>query len=221
MAIISYIIADDHEVFRHGIRNVLNRDHKLKCLGEVKNGKELMDTLRTCKPHVVLLDMKMPEMDGVQVTTQIKEQYPEIRILILTMYDDEEVILHMLDMGVNGYLVKTATPTEIIKAIHKVYEEDYYLSDMVSKLMLKSRHQKNNLPLRYKKDVELSSKEKEVLRLMCLELTTSEIGARIFLSPRTVEGIRRSLLEKLEVRSSTGLIIYAVKNGISEDSETS
>lgn len=217
MAIISYIIADDHEVFRHGIRNVLNRDHKLKCLGEAENGIELMALLQASKPHVVLLDMKMPEMDGVQVTAKMKELYPDIKILILTMYDDEEVILHMLDMGVNGYLVKTATPNEITNAMHKVYEEDYYLSDMVSKLMLKNRQQKNTLPLRYKKNVELNDKEKEILRMMCREMTTAEIAARVYLSPRTVEGIRRRLLEKLEVRSSTGLIIYAVKKGIAED----
>lgn len=214
MAIISYIIADDHEIFRHGIRNVLNRDHKLRCLGEAQNGKELMELLKTAKPHVLLLDIKMPEMDGVQVTAKLKELYPDIKILVLTMYDEEQVILHMLDLGVNGYLVKTSSPTEIAKAIYKVYEEDYYLSDMVSKLMLKNRQQRNNLPLRHKKDVELSAKEKEILRLMCLEMTTAEIGEKVFLSPRTVEGIRRSLLEKLDVRSSTGLIIYAVKNGI-------
>src|SRR5690606_5088272 len=115
MAIISYIIADDHEIFRHGIRNVLNREHKLKCLGEAENGKELMAMLKETKPDVILLDMKMPEMDGVQATEKIKELYPDTKILMLTMYDDEEVILHMLDMGVNGYLVKTTSPAEIAK----------------------------------------------------------------------------------------------------------
>lgn len=218
MAIISYVIADDHEIFRQGVRNALNRDHRLKCLGEAENGKQLLTLLRKGKPqpHVVLLDIKMPEMDGVAVTAAIRQQYPDIRILVLTMYDEEAVILHMLDLGVNGYLVKTATPAEITQAIHKVYEEDYYLNDMVSRLMLKSRVQKNNIRLQHKENVTLSDKEKEILRFMCQELTTAEIGEQLFLSPRTVEGLRSGLIEKLGVRSSTGLIIYAVKNGIAD-----
>lgn len=216
MAIISCIIADDHEIFRQGIRNVLNRDHKLKCIGEAENGLALLQLLQQHKPDVILLDMKMPEMDGVQATAKIKELYPTTKILVLTMYDEEEMILHMLDMGVNGYLVKTASPAEILRAIHKVYEDDFYLSDLVGKLMLKSRQQKNDIPLSHKKNVVLNDKEKEILRLMCKELTTTEIGTAIHLSPRTVEGIRSTLIDKLEVRNSTGLIIYAVKNGIAD-----
>jgi DNA-binding NarL/FixJ family response regulator len=213
---ISYLIADDHEIFRHGVRNVLNKDPNIVCVGEAQNGKELMTMLRTAKPDVLLLDIKMPEMDGVEVVTKMKELYPDVKILILTMYDDDEVVLHMLDLGVNGYLTKTSTPNEITNAIHKVCREDYYLNDMISRLMLKSRQQKNNLPLQHKNGVFLNDKEKEVLRLMCQEMTTNEIGKQIYLSPRTVEGIRRNLLDKLEVRSSTGLIIYALKTGIAE-----
>ncbi len=216
MAIISYIIADDHEIFRNGILNILNKDHKLKCLGEAENGNELLNLLIISKPDIILLDLKMPEMDGLAAIGHIQQLYPTIKILVLTMYDEEEVILHLLDKGVNGYLVKTTKPSEIIRAIYRVYEEDYYLSDLVSRLMLKSRKQQSELPLKHKKNIELKDKEKEILRLICLELTTAEIGKKVYLSPRTVEGIRRNLLEKIGVRSSTGLIIYAVKNGISD-----
>jgi len=216
MAIITYIIADDHKVFRQGLRYTLNSDSGLQCVGEAENGVELLKLLETVQPDVILLDMKMPEMDGMEATKAIKAQYPEVKIVVLTMYDDENFVLHMLDMGVNGYLIKNADPDEITKAMYAVYETDYYFNDMVSKLMLKSIVKKKGINQRTKENVQLNDKEKEILRLICMEHTNAEIAEKVFLSQRTVEGIRSTLLEKIGVRNTAGLVVYAVKNGIVE-----
>ncbi len=214
MAIIKYIIADDHKVFRDGLRYTLNSDHKLKYLGEVQNGSELMDLLSTTKPDVILLDLKMPEVDGTTATEKIRNLYPSIKIIVLTMFDDENLIIHMLDLGVNGYLVKTAHPEEIKKAIHIVYDNDYYFNDTVSKAMLKTLVQKNKIQPKFQNTIDLSDREKEILKLICQEYTSAEIAAKVFLSQRTVEALRSSLLEKIGVKNIAGLVLYAVKNGL-------
>ncbi len=216
MAIITYIIADDHKVFRQGLRYALNSDSALKCIGEAENGIQLLQLLGSITPDVVLLDMKMPEMDGMEATKAIKEKYPAAKIIVLTMYDDENFVLHMLDMGVNGYLIKNAEPEEIIRAIYTVQENDYYFNDMVSKLMLKTIVKKKQLQQRTKDNIQLNDKEKDILRLICSEHTNAEIAEKVFLSQRTVEGIRSSLLEKIGVRNTAGLVVYAVKNGIAD-----
>lgn len=214
MANITYIIADDHKVFRQGLNYTLNSDAALKCIGEAENGAQLLQLLNSIQPDVILMDMKMPEMDGMEATKAVKAKYPKVKIIMLTMYDDENFVLHMLDMGVNGYLTKNADPEEIIRAIHAVNENDYYFNDMVSKLMLKTIVKKKQIEQRTKENVQLNDKEKEILRLICMEHTNGEIAEKVFLSQRTVEGIRSTLLEKIGVRNTAGLVVYAVKNGI-------
>ncbi len=214
MAILTYIIADDHKVFRQGLRYTLNTDPQLKCIGEAENGKQLLQLLASIQPDVILMDLKMPEMDGMEATKAIRQLYPDVKILVLTMYDDEQFVLHMLDMGVNGYLVKNADPEEIIKALYTVHENDYYFNDMVSRLMLRTIVNKKQVQQRTKENVQLSDKETEILRLICLEHTNAEIAEKVFLSQRTVEGIRSTLLEKIGVRNTAGLVMYAVKRGI-------
>lgn len=213
---ITYIIADDHKVFRQGIRYTLNADESLACIGEADNGLQLLDLLKENIPDVILLDMKMPEMDGMEVTKRIRETNKDIKIIVLTMYDDENFVLHMLDMGVNGYLIKDSDPDEIIKAIYAVCENNYYFSDMVSKIMLRSLVDKNRVQQRTKENIQLNDKEKEILRLICREYTNAEIAAKVFLSQRTVEGIRSALLDKIGVRNTAGLVLYAAKNGIAD-----
>jgi DNA-binding NarL/FixJ family response regulator len=213
MAIISYIIADDHKIFRQGLRMALADDHKLKCTGEAGNGIELLEVLKIKTPDVILLDLKMPEMDGVEAIKLIKEQYPEIKIVVLTMFDDEHFILHMMEAGANSYLLKNADPFEIKNAIHSVYDNDYYFNDLVNKTLLRKVILQKNAP-RFKEEIRLNEKETEILKLICQEYTAAEIGKKIFLSTRTIEGIRSVLLEKIGVRNTAGLVMYAVKNGI-------
>jgi DNA-binding NarL/FixJ family response regulator len=213
MAIISYIIADDHKIFRQGLKMALMDDHRLKCIGEAGNGLELLDMIKTKTPDVVLLDLKMPEMDGVEALKLLKEQNPELKVIVLTMFDDEHFILHMMEAGANGYLLKNAEPAEIKNAIHSVYENVYYFNDLVNTTLLRKVVLLKNAP-KFKEEIKLNEKETEILKLICQEYTAAEIGKKIFLSTRTIEGIRSVLLEKVGVRNTAGLVMYAVKNGI-------
>ncbi len=214
MPIIKYIIADDHKIFRQGLRYALADDELLQLVGEAENGKDLLKLVEIDKPEVILMDMKMPEMDGIEATQKIHARYPEIKILMLTSYDNEDFIMHLLELGANGYLLKNADPDEIKKAIRTVYEADYYFNQLVSNTMLRNITRKTNAALKFKDSIKLNDREVEVLKLICSEMTTAEIAAKIFLSSRTVEGIRTNLIEKIGVRNTAGLVVYAIKNGI-------
>ncbi len=214
MSIINYIIADDHKIFREGLKYAISDDPKLLLVGEAENGKVLLKLLEKKKADVILLDIKMPEMDGIETTICLHETYPHIKILMLTSFDDEHFIIHLLEHGANGYLLKNAEPDEIKKAIHTVYNNDYYFNHLVSKTMLKSITKDQNGNAKLKNTVNLNERELEVLKLVCQEMTNTEIAAEIFLSPRTIEGIRKTLIEKIGVRNTAGLVLYAIKNGI-------
>lgn len=214
MAIIKYTIADDHKIFRQGLRYALADDHKLKLVGEAENGVELLQLLEKQKTDVVLLDIKMPEMDGIETTMKLQERYPEVKILILTTHEEENFIIHLLELGANGYLLKNAEPDEIKNAIHYVFENDYYFNDLVSNAMLRNITYKNKRDTGSEEDIKLNEREIEVLKLICQELTTAEIAEKIYLSSRTVEGIRTNLIEKVGARNAAGLVVYAIKSGI-------
>jgi DNA-binding NarL/FixJ family response regulator len=214
MAIIQYIIADDHKIFRQGLKMTLADDHKIKCTGEAANGLELLELLQKARPDVILLDLKMPEMDGLEVLKEIRQRYEDLKVIVLTMFDDEHFILHMMEAGANGYLLKNAEPSEIKNAIHAAFENGYYFNDLVNTVMLKKIVQQHKTTPKFRDEIKLNDKEAEILKLICEEHTAAEIGKKIFLSTRTVEGIRSMLLEKIGVRNTAGLVMYAVKNGI-------
>jgi DNA-binding NarL/FixJ family response regulator len=213
---IKYIVADDHAIFRQGIKYSLEGFGNLYCVGEVGSGEELMELLKDITPDVILMDLKMPGMDGVAATKEVRNQYPGVKIIVLTMYDDEQYIMHTLDIGANAYLVKNTEPGEIAKAMASVIENEYYFSDMVSKAMLKNLVQKRQLPVRFEKEIILNERETEILKLICKEYTTAEIADKVFLSQRTVEGIRAGMLEKVGVRNTAGLVLYAARAGLVE-----
>lgn len=214
MPTIKYAIADDHKIFRQGLKLALSSDEQLALVGEAGNGKELLTLLDNHDVDVVLLDIKMPEMDGIETTKRLRAQYPSLKIVILTMYDEEHFILHLMQAGANGYLLKNAEPAEIQLALHSAIENGFYFNELVSNTMLKNVVQKAQTPTQFKDTEPLNEKERNVLRLICEQHTAAEIAEKIFLSPRTVEGIRSTLLEKVGVRNTAGLVMYAVKNGI-------
>lgn len=209
MSIVKFVIADDHKIFRQGLRYALVDDHRLKCVGEAENGMQLIELIDKQRPDIVLADIKMPEMDGIEATKKIRASWPDTKILILTTYDDENLILLLLDIGINGFLLKNADPDEIKRAIHHVCEHDHYFNDILSSTMLRSITKKKP-----KEAVKLNERETEVLKLICAEMTATEIAEKIFLSPRTVEGIRTTLIEKTGVKNTAGLVVFAIKNGI-------
>lgn len=213
MSKIKIAIADDYKIFREGLKVGLSSDENLEVLLEADNGEDLLKSLETQSPDVIIMDLKMPIMDGLEATKAVRKKYPSIKVLVVSMYDDDKFIIHLMENGANGYLLKNAEPDEIRRSIYAVHENGYYFNDLVNKALLKKLVLKNNLKPSFNQNIELTEREQEVLKLICEEKTAAEIGKQIFLSPRSVEGIRQRLIEKVGVRNSAGLVMFAVKNG--------
>ena len=214
MSKIKIAIADDYKIYRDGLKVGLSADENMEIIAEADNGEDLMKLLETNSPDVIIMDLKMPIMDGMEATKQVRKKYPSIKVLVVTMYEDDKFIIHLMENGANGYLLKNAEPDEIIKSIYTVHENGYYFNDVVNKALLKKLVLKNNLKPSFNQNIDLTEREQEVLKLICEEKTAAEIGKDIFLSPRSVEGIRQRLIEKIGVRNTAGLVMFAVKNGI-------
>lgn len=214
MSKIKIAIADDYKIFREGLKVGLSADEALEVVLEADNGEDLMKGLETITPDVILMDLKMPLMDGMEATREVRKKYPSIKVLVVSMYEDDKFIIHLMENGANGYLLKNTEPDEIRRSIYSVYENGYYFNDLVNKALLKKLVLKNNLKPSFNQNIELTEREQEVLKLICEEKTAAEIAKEIFLSPRSVEGIRQRLIEKVGVRNSAGLVMFAVKNGL-------
>lgn len=214
MSTIKIAIADDYKIYRDGLKVGLSADDNLEVVFEADNGEDLIKGLETITPDVIIMDLKMPIMDGMEATKEVRKKYPSIKVLVVTMYDDDKFIIHLMENGANGYLLKNTEPDEIRKSIYSVHENGYYFNDVVNKALLKKLVLKNNLKPSFNQNVELTERELEVLKLICEEKTAAEIAKEIFLSPRSVEGIRQRLIEKVGVRNTAGLVMFAVKNNM-------
>src|SRR5580765_1821860 len=211
---INIAIADDYKIFREGIKKCMASDKNMIVVLEADNGEDLVNNIDTTKPDVVIMDLKMPIMDGMEATQIIRKKFPDVKVLVVTMYEDDKFIIHLMEIGANGYLLKNTEPDEIRKSIYAVHENGYYFNDLVNKALLKKLVIKNNFKPSFNQNVEFSERELEVLKLICEEKTAAEIAKEIFLSPRSVEGIRQRLIEKVGVRNTAGLVMFAIKNGI-------
>ena len=209
-------IVDDHALFRSGLASMLDIEAHLEVGFQAANGEELIAMLDQHAVDVILLDLDMPVMDGLQATPLVRKNYPGTKILILSMHDDDGFILKLMELGANGYLLKDAEIEEVIQAISSVHNTGYYFNDRVSKAMLTKLVQKqpDGFSGMTKAEDPLTEREREVLKHICDELTTSEIAEKMFLSPRTIEGYRNRLLEKTGARNTAGLVVYAAKNGL-------
>lgn len=214
MSKIKIAIADDYKIFRDGLKVSLSQDEDLDIIAEADNGEDLIECIEKNTPDVIIMDLKMPIMDGMEATKIIRKKYSDIKILVVSMYDDDKFIIHLMEIGANGYLLKNADPAEILKAIHSVFENGYYFNDIVNKALLKKLVLKGNIKPSFNQNIELTERELEVLKMVCEEKTATEIGKEIFLSPRSVEGIRQRLIEKIGVRNTAGLVMFAYKSGI-------
>ncbi len=215
---IKLVVADDHNLFRKGIIGLLHTIPDFDVLGEAANGQELLDLLQTVKPDIALMDLQMPVMDGIVATEQMQILFPEVKIIIVSMHEEDRFIIHLLEKGVNGYLLKDSEGGEVEKAIRRVMADGYYYSDFVSKAL----HRKvvAKLPTKqpnFNSKLQISTREIEVLRLLCEGLSTLEIGQKLFVSPRTIEGHRLRLLEKTGTKNTAGLVAYTFKNDILDD----
>lgn len=210
------MIVDDHQLFRSGLISLMDSFQDIEVIGEAGNGQELLNLLEDQKPDVVLMDLNMPVMDGIETTKAIKAKFPEIKIVILTMQDEDKFIVHLIDQGANGYLLKNSHPDEMVHAIRTVVEQEQYFNQMTSQVLLNSlregrkKHQKPT----FSNQLELTRREKEVLQLICEGLSNSEISEKLFISIRTVEGHRSNLLNKTDTRNSAGLVAYAMRHNL-------
>ncbi len=207
-------IADDHTLFRKAMVNLLQTFKGIATVKDAEGGKELLSLIRQDAPDVAIVDLQMPLMDGTEVSENILEKYPDVKIIILTMHDSEKYILHTMEMGVHAFLMKNTEPDELERAIYAVVEKDFYHNELVSSVLRKNFSDNKNSRNPLLKRTELSDREIQIVRLLCQELTNKEIGDRLGLSERTVENHRYRILEKLELKTTVGLVRYAYENGL-------
>lgn len=212
---IKIVLADDHEIFRDGFKAMLKKQPLVELLGEASNGNELVDLVRRLKPDVVVTDIKMPKMDGLQATKLLSKEFPHIGIIALSMMDEENLILDMMESGARGYLIKNAHKDEIIKAIKMVFDNHIYFCNETS-LKLTKRIAKSEKIHYIKKDVDLdfTPKEIEIIKCICEEMSNKEIAEKKNLSIRTIEGYRDKILEKIGAKNSVGIVVYAIRSKI-------
>ena len=212
---IDLVITDDHKLFRKGLSSLLSDFEFIGNVYEASNGIELLELLQSVdsKPDIILLDLQMPEMDGIAANKELKKIFPDIKVIILTMEDDAQLILHLIKQGVNGYLMKDADPDELETAIKSVIEKDFYFSDNISQLIYRNlnKKRKKNSGLFIHK---FTPREIQTLELICREYTAAEIADELNLSVRTIEGYRSNLLDKSGAKNIAGLVVFALTNDL-------
>jgi DNA-binding NarL/FixJ family response regulator len=214
MSQIKVAIADDHKIFRKGVILSLRIYPNIKFVQEADNGQDLLAGLAESQPDIVLMDLRMPQKDGIETTKEISKLYPDIKVLVLTMYEDERFVSHLMENGANGYLLKSADPAEIKKAILEVMARGYYLNNFVNRVLLKKSHARSKSIPSLNSEIVLNEKERDVIRLLCMELTAQEIAEKMEISPRTVEAIKDRLMERFGTKNTAGLVFFAVKNNL-------
>jgi DNA-binding NarL/FixJ family response regulator len=213
---IKVAIADDHKIFRDGIKMALSGKEYLRIIWEAEDGKDLMHKMKIKLPNVLLMDIRMPEMDGVNAISLLRKEYEDTKIIVLTMYDDQEMISKMMEMGANAYLTKTTDPEEIYNAILTCMNDDFYFNELVNKAVLLKLQHKKSVRQYYPNPVKFSEKEIKILKLIAEDKTTEEISKQVYLSPRTVETIRQNMKTKVGAKTIAGLVMYGMRNKMIE-----
>jgi len=207
------IIVDDHTLFRNGLRILLNNMDNYHVIAEAANGKQFLDMLEHDVPDLVLLDINMPVMDGIEAATIAHEKYPDIKIITLSMYGEEDYYYKMVNAGVKGFVLKNSDIKEVKAAMDIVYEGGSFFS---SELLQNLVNSLKSAPKSKEFHAELSEREMEILILICQGLSNQEIGDKLFISKRTVDKHRANILEKSESKNTAQLVVYAIKNRLVE-----
>ena len=211
---IQVAIADDHTLLRKALAKLVTSFDNYAVLFEADNGKEIKNKIsQHIIPDVILLDVSMPEMDGYETAKWLYKNYPQVKVLALSMFSDEKTIIKMLRLGAKGYILKNIDPEELRNALDSVVKKNFYLSEYISGKIISGLHKDVD---RQEEAVSLTEKERDFLKLICSEITYKDIAAQMYVSPRTVDEYRNHLFEKLKVKSRIGLVMYAIRNGLVE-----
>lgn len=211
---IQVAVADDHTLMRKALSRLIGSFENYTVIFEADNGSDVKDKIgRHVIPDILLLDVNMPGIDGYETVKWIFKNYPQIKVLALSMSNDESTIIRMLRLGAKGYIMKNVEPEELKLALDSVMEKNFYLSEYISGKIISGLHKDIDQP---EEQINLTEKEKEFLQWVCSELTYKDIAAKMFVSPRTVDDYRNSLFEKLKVKTRVGLVLYAIRHGMVE-----
>jgi DNA-binding NarL/FixJ family response regulator len=212
--IIRVVIADDHDIYRDGLKMLLSRDKELEIVAEAASGKQLVSLAAEFKPDVILTDLRMPNMDGIEAIRAIRQTDKVVRCIALSTFDSEQLIIDALEAGATGYVIKNAQKGEIIEAVKTVVLDVPYYCRSTSSRLVRLISKSNFNPYGSDRPEHFSDKEKQIIRLICEDKASQEIADILCLSRRTVEGYRTRILEKMNVKTPAGVAIYAIKNGI-------
>ena len=209
------VLVDDHSLLRNGLANLIDSYENFKVLFEADNGKDFIKQLDANNlPDLVLLDITMPEMDGYATAAWIKERYPKLKILALSMMDDDYSIIKMLKSGARGYLVKNTKSKELLEALTEIIEKGFYFNEQISNKIAHSVYSPSDKTSEFNGLSNLSTKETEFLVHACSEKSYKEIAETMCISPRTVDTYRDSLFQKLNIKTRVGLVMFAIKTGL-------
>lgn len=210
MKIPEILIVDDHLIFRQGLKSLITSENIATVVGEASNGKEFLELLSHIKPDLVLMDIDMPHMNGMEATQKALEIIPDLKIIAFTMFGDEEYYYKMIDLGVKGFILKSSGINELEKAIREVMLGESYFSNEVLRKIISNLGRKNNN--KTNENTSLTTRELEVLQQICLGLNNEEIAKKLFISPKTIKSHRSNLLEKTGCKNTPALILLAIKN---------
>jgi DNA-binding NarL/FixJ family response regulator len=211
---IRILVVDDHTIVRDGICALLSLAADMEVVGEAANGQEAMEKVEELTPDVVIMDIAMPLMGGMETTRRIRKQFPGTRVLALTQYADKEYVFPVIEAGAHGFISKTAASSELVVGIRSVYRGDSFLSPSVAKLLVENVQTGRNLQERRDPYDQLTGREREVLKLLAEGHTTQEIAEILVISPKTVEGYKTNLMDKLDIHNRVDLVKYALRKGI-------
>jgi two-component system NarL family response regulator len=206
---IRVLLADDHTMVRQALQGLLEKDSRLTVVAEAKNGVEMLALIEQYSPHIVIMDVSMPDMNGIEATKHLLASHPDIKVLALSAYTDKRFVMGMLEAGATGYIIKAEAGEELLRAIHSVMAGQTYLCPSVSALLVENIQGKGQ-----DDQISLAPREQQVLKLLATGLTSPEIGVRLHIAPTTVEVHRRNIMRKLGVRGIAELTKYAIREGL-------
>ncbi len=213
---IKIILVDDHQMFRDGVKSVLSDEENIDLVGEVGSAKDLYELLKTTNPDLIITDISMPDISGIELSKFVSENYPEINILILSMHTNEEFITKSLAAGANGYLPKDTSMNELLEAINAIYKGETYFNKNISDTLLKSIVSKAKPSKENTQNGTLTKREREIISHVVDGLSNKEIACKLFISIRTVDSHKNNIMQKLNLKSSVELVKYAIKNKLAK-----